>query len=633
MTCLTVAACSAVTPSTGEGSDTYRVYGSEVLNDSGSGLGDIDTALAMVSYTLGENAAGIEVLQAQDGVIHINLTGNSQANRLVGNLGDNRLDGAGGADRMQGKAGNDTYVIDHDGDRVEENAGEGNDLVQANRSYTLTANVEHLETTNASGTGAFTLTGNTLANRITGNEGDNYLSGLENNDTLIGGGGNDILNGGEGIDLMEGGAGDDTYYVNSRFDEIKDDAGLRDRVITTISYTLTDERLEELEAANAGTSTDPLELTGNTRDNKITGNVGNNVLTGDKGNDTLIGGGGHDVFKGGEGMDSMEGGAGNDTYYVDFQDSIKDTGGTDTLVATTGGTYKAMFGIENLKAADNIANIWLVGDGEANDIAGNDLDNTLEGGGGNDHLTGRAGNDVLIGGAGNDTLEGGQGDDVYYADSGDTIIDGLGSDTLMITTAGTHTLTFADIENLQAKEGIDGIHLIGDGAANTLTGNERDNTLDGGAGADIMNGGDGNDVYHVRDLNDVVIEHDGTNGGIDTVYVYEKGFDVSKLVNVENIVIMYDQTLGGGGGNDTLNGGGGNDTLSGGGNDTYYIYLGDEEDVIAEDKDPAKGGSNDKAYIFVDSYELDEDVGIEVLAVGEGFRPVSRCEATTSPTP
>jgi Ca2+-binding RTX toxin-like protein len=127
---------------------------------------------------------------------------------------------------------------------------------------------------------------------------------------------------------------------------------------------------------------------------------------------------------------------------------------------------------------------------------------------------------------------------------------------------------------LKENKGIENIVLIRD---IDETGDDGDNTLNGGEGNDTLDGGKGNDVINGK-------------GG--------------------------DDSLIGGEGNDTLNGGLGNDTMIGGaGNDVYYVH--DKDDVIVESIDPQVGGSKDKAYIFIDSYTLDDTVGVEILEVGK----------------
>ncbi|GAB6142171.1 hypothetical protein JCM14076_29000 [Methylosoma difficile] len=126
---------------------------------------------------------------------------------LGGNTGNDYLDGGLGADSMGGRKGNDYYVVDHVGDTVVEQAGEGIDTIE--RSYdtnlVLAANVENLNITGAVIYGY----GNELANVLTGNAANNNMSGLAGDDTLYGLAGNDSLFGGTGADLFFGGTGND----------------------------------------------------------------------------------------------------------------------------------------------------------------------------------------------------------------------------------------------------------------------------------------------------------------------------------------------------------------------------------------------------------------------------------------
>ena len=105
-----------------------------------------------------------------------------------------------GADTMIGGGGDDTYVINNVGDVVTEAAGAGNDTANVLiNSYTLATNVEVL---NFIGTGAFSGTGNALANVMTGGAGADTLNGAGGDDRLIGGAGADTLIGGAGNDIF-----------------------------------------------------------------------------------------------------------------------------------------------------------------------------------------------------------------------------------------------------------------------------------------------------------------------------------------------------------------------------------------------------------------------------------------------
>src|SRR5690606_29956621 len=115
---------------------------------------------------------------------------------LNGMAGNDILNGGLGNDTMAGGAGDDRYgVIGLD--VVTELAGEGIDSVYTtNSSWTLGANLENLV---YSGTGAFSGTGNALANTMIGGAGNDTLNGMAGNDTLIGGLGNDIFQFGAGF--------------------------------------------------------------------------------------------------------------------------------------------------------------------------------------------------------------------------------------------------------------------------------------------------------------------------------------------------------------------------------------------------------------------------------------------------
>ena len=118
-----------------------------------------------------------------------------------GTMGNDWLTGTSNADRLAGAAGSDTYVVDHAGDMVVENANEGTDTVYAQINHILAANVEQLY---LSGNAAINGTGNELNNSIFGNSAANVLNGGAGNDTLDGGAGGDtyIFGRGSGQDLV-----------------------------------------------------------------------------------------------------------------------------------------------------------------------------------------------------------------------------------------------------------------------------------------------------------------------------------------------------------------------------------------------------------------------------------------------
>jgi Ca2+-binding RTX toxin-like protein len=249
----------------GAGNDIYVV---DDRNDVVTEAADegTDAVRASVSHTLGANVENLLLTGADD----IDGTGNDLANSIVGNGGSNHLDGGAGADVLAGGEGSDTYTVDHDGDLVTEQAGEGTDTVSASVAYALGAHVENLVLT---GSGNISGIGNERANEITGNAGSN------------------LLDGGAGADRLAGGLGNDTYIVDDASDIVTEglDEGT-DAVRASISYALAD-NVENLVLTGAG-------------DSNGTGNNLANIIAGNGGSNRLEGGGGDDQFDGGAGQDT-----------------------------------------------------------------------------------------------------------------------------------------------------------------------------------------------------------------------------------------------------------------------------------------------------------------------------------------
>ncbi len=374
------------------------------------------------------------------------------------------------------------------------------------------------------------------------------------------------------------------------------------------------------------------------------------LLDGNGGNDTLSGGLGDDWLAGGVGADTISAGVGNDTILFDAADTVIDGGdGFDTALVsgTTGVTLD--LGVANIESAvggDGADALYTTGTARV----------ILSGGGGNDALTGRDGSDLLTGGVGADQLAAGLGNDLYVyirGDGADTVFDTGGFDTIEFgrgigladldaegsgsnfilglrdwATEGGAVAGLADrivIRNRQyAANWIEQVRfadgtvenmvqwLIGDAAANAITGSAVDNriyagagndTLDGGLGADRMFGGLGDDTYFVDEDGDEV--HELVNGGNDIV---KSLVDFTLGVNVENLLLqgsaeiegkgndlnnvltgnLVTNELWGFGGADTLDGGVGADVMHGGsGNDTYVV-----DDVDDKAKELADEGTD-----------------------------------------
>lgn len=116
----------------------------------------------------------------------------------------------------------------------------------------------------------------------------------------------------------------------------------------------------------------------------------------------------------------------------------------------------------------------------------------LTGTGGRDSLIGLAGDDVLDGGGGGDTMSGGPGNDRYVIDSdSDVVTEAAGGGSDLVTSSISYTLG-ANVENLTLL-GARGLHGVGNGLDNAITGSAGADTLEGLAGNDTLTGGGGDD--------------------------------------------------------------------------------------------------------------------------------------------
>lgn len=596
----------------GAGNDTYVLdVSGDTITETNSG--GADTVLAGFTYTLGNTLENLTLT----GTSAINGTGNGSDNILIGNgaantltgaAGNDTLDGGAGADRLVGGSGNDMYVVDATADVVVENTNDGTDTVRAFVDHTLSANTENLTLLGTAVNG----TGNALANILTGNAANNVLTALAGNDTLDGGAGNDML---------VGGTGNDTYVVDSTSDVVTELAAEgTDAVQSTADFTL-GANVENLTLLGSA----PRTGTGNDLANTIVAASGGGQLFGLGGNDTLTGGAGNDRLDGGTGNDTMSGGAGNDVFVIDSASDVASEsadGGVDEIITTVSYVLGSVF--ENLTLSGS-ASINATGNASSNYIFGNSGNNVIDGGGGRDYMTGGAGDDVYY----VDSLGVGLGphyDDMVYESSGG------GIDTAHVSDASVPGGAYWLPDNVERgilDVRVDGIGLVGNALANTLTGgtgddnltdvwydvwqNEygfnSDDVLDGGSGRDRMEGYLGNDTYYVDNAGDIVIERP-SHVGFDTVVAsvswaasasdpnYASGIDRIVAAGTQAVNLTGDagaselignaaaNVLTGLLGTDTLDGGAGSDRLVGGGGaDTYRYNQGGGLDTIVDTAD------------------------------------------------
>jgi Ca2+-binding RTX toxin-like protein len=144
-----------------------------------------------------------------------------------------------------------------------------------------------------------------------------------------------------------------------------------------------------------------------------------------------------------------------------------------------------------------------------------------------------------------------------------------------------------------------GDKLYGMGGEDDLTGFDGNDLLDGGKGKDRMDGGAGNDTYVIDSAKDTIVE--AKDGGNDKATSSSVDVNISKFGDVEDIFLFGKANIDAKGnalnnditGNDGSNhiwGGKGNDELTGDkGADTFHFGKGDKVDTITDFDASGKG--------------------------------------------
>lgn len=437
----------------------------------------------------------------------------------AGTAGDDLIGGTAGADALIGGAGND-MLVGNAGDDVL-NGGSGADILvggagrdmlgYAGSAAAVRVDLARLTASGGDAEGDLfdgfeDVQGSAFADTLAGDTGANRLLGGNGDDRLSGGAGNDLLDGGAGADLLDGGAGIDRVdYGSSGAGVVVD---LADGAAS--GGEAVGDRLIGIEAVDGSAFADTLS-----------GTEGADWFGGGAGNDRIDGRGGDDLLAGGAGADTLTGGDGFDS--ADYSDSGAAV--TVDLVAGTGAGGDAQ--------GDRLQGIErLIGSRFDDALTGDAFDNVLSGGAGADRLTGGAGIDTAdyaASGAGVTALLGGTGS------GGDAQGDVL-----------------AGIENLVGSRF--GDVLVGDGAANALSGGTGDDRLVGKGGADRLDGGTGTDAA----------DFSGNAGAVTADLAAGTASGGTSLVAIEDLIgSAFDDVLNGDAGNNRLTGGAGADLLNG----------------------------------------------------------------------
>ena len=542
----------------GAGLDTASYAGS-----GGAVTVNLATGKGSGGEATGDTLSGIEIVIGS--AFTDTLIGDAANNRLDGGAGDDTLIGGGGADTLIGGTGIDTASYAGSAAAVTVNLLTGKGLGGDAEGDTFS--------------GVDRIIGSDLGDVLIGNDGNNTLEGGKGADTLTGGKGIDVIIGGEGSDTADystsakgvtidlnvqtatgGDATGDTIsgienVIGSQAGDLIvasaaanriDGGGVPYGLGATVSYAASNEAVTiDLQAGTASggyAAGDVLlrigGIIGSDFDDTVTTLSGYSGIDLGKGNDTVV-----VAFApiGFYGSGSYDGGGDVDT--VDFSRTIR-----ALRVDLQAGTMEMAGG--HFYSAKNFENV--IGSSADDIIRGTTGSNRLDGSAGNDVIYGDDGADALIGGAGVDTVS-------YYGRAVAVEVDlaaGVGHGGV------AEGDTYATIENVLGSFGAD--HLIGDGANNTIEGDD---------GADVIDGGGGRDTasYSLSSAGVTVNLATGLGSGGDAAG--------DTLVRIESLTgsSQADTLIGdaannrldGGEGNDTLEGGAGPDALIGGyGNDT-----------------------------------------------------------------
>jgi hypothetical protein len=493
-------------------------------------------------------------------------------------------DGAGTEVLIRGGNGDDTirYTFVDSGETAD--GGPGNDtLVYLSLAGATTINLAAGTAT----TGGVTQSVLSFENFFTDQAQDITITSADSFANIATGSGNDTINLGSGGGLMLGGLGNDTYIVDSAFDNISELAGQGDDHVMTnlLNYTLPN-------------NVERLTYTGSGFGVTFRGNASNNIIIGSSLADAF--------FLNQLGNDNVTGGDGNDGFYFgnffNSADVANGGVGTDDQVAIQGSqsltiSGTMMVGIETLSVLSGSVTTFGDPGGNSYSYSLATLDSLLTG---NQVLTVNAntllqseaigfngsgestGSFRIFAGAGADVLRGGAGNDGFFFGDNrfnpavDQVIGGAGNDD-QIGLRGNYASEL--VFGADTISGIETIALISathpqfgqPGAAFNYNLRLDDNNV--GAGQLLIINGAGLASNEIATI----------NGSLET------------LGNLRLIGGAGNDVLIGGNGFDEFFGGLGADSLTGNGNNDTFIYTAvNQSTAISRDTIFGFGNGNDK---------------------------------------
>ncbi|MBB6510418.1 Ca2+-binding RTX toxin-like protein [Rhizobium soli] len=485
------------------------------------------------------------------------------------------------------------------------------------------------------GTGNDQISGGTQINELYGESGNDYIYAFydSENINLFGGDGDDILvngsytggfriegfagiymDGGSGADLMIGGEGADTYIVDNAGDrlietwtpEFDNETNPIDTVLSSVSFALpTEARIEFLTTIDASSS-QAINLSGNSLSQTILGNAGDNILAGHGGDDKIISGAGNDTLLGGAGNDVLDGGEGVDiAVFSGFEDDYVVTQNIDGSITVTdlrgpgSDGSDQLIGIERLQFATRPINVapGIISNG-AGTLAHVDINENQVA------VTSIRATDPDAGTTLSYAIVGGDDAFQFTIDTASGLLkfnaapdfekptdSDLDNKYEVIVAASDGELQAAQTVLVSVTD-VRGKAVNGTSKNDKLVGTAEDDTLNGKAGIDSLTGGSGGDTYVVDNTGDRVVERSGE--GIDLV---KASVSYTLSSNIENLTLTGSKSINATGNNlanelvgnsaaNTLKGGIGNDSIHGSlGADSLYGGTGKDKFIFTALKD------------------------------------------------
>jgi Ca2+-binding RTX toxin-like protein len=260
------------------------------------------------------------------GAVIENAVGGSGSDRLYGNSVNNSLQGLAGNDRIYASSGNDVLKGGTGADYLDGSAG--TDLVDYR---------------DKSAAVFLTLKGSSSAIAKIGGASEDTVRNIENvyggsgADTLTGDSLANLIRGGGGKDRLHGGSGADTADYADKSGNVQVTLNGGTNVVVRINSVIED-TIRYFENVNGGSRND--KLTGDIRSNMLNGNAGHDIVNGGSGNDRIYGGSGNDDSNAGAGADIVKGGSGNDEFYGSSgNDKLYGESGIDRLSGGSGNDF------------------------------------------------------------------------------------------------------------------------------------------------------------------------------------------------------------------------------------------------------------------------------------------------------